>query len=123
MLKESTEQTQKGLLSIDQMMARILDIKSVKDLEAKVVNSKKPVVIFCMAKWCNTSKQLLPTILERYSMEHELWDLAFLDIDVDAKLTSALKIDKVPSVMLAYQGNIIDGFKGLVAQAEIDKFF
>ena len=122
-LKAEKEAIQQNVLTVDQMTQRIIEVKTIEDLRDKVAEHNKPVVVFCMAKWCNSCKQLLPTILQAFSVNHEHWDLALLDIDDDAKLTSALKIDKTPTVLLVAYGEIVDGFKGLVAESEVEKFF
>lgn len=122
-LKNEKEALDKNLLTVDQITQKIIEIKSLEDLKTKVMGSKKPLVIFCMAKWCHSCKQLLPKVLEEFSAEHEFWDLALLDIDVDPQLTTALQITKVPTVLLVAYGDIIHGFKGMVSESEVQKLF
>lgn len=113
----------KDMLTVDQMTQKIVEIKSLEDFKEKIVERQKPIVMFCMAKWCNTSKQLLPTVLEQYSINWELWDLALFDIDTVPKLTTVLQLNKIPTVLLVAYGDIVDGFKGLVSATEVENFF
>ena len=122
-LQSEKQEIENQMLTTDQLTQKIIQVSNLEDLKVKVVERKRPTVMFCMAKWCNTSKQLLPTVLEQYSLYWQSWDLALIDIDEDAKLTSALKIDKVPTVLLIAHGDVVDGFKGIVSETEVQNFF
>jgi len=123
MLQNESQEMAQGNLTLDQLQKRIFEVRSMEDLKTKIVESRRPVVMFCMAKWCGTSKQILPYVLSKYAEQWKLWDMSIFDIDSDPKVTSALQIDKVPCVLLVANGDIVDSFKGLVSDREMDAFF
>lgn len=109
MLERDSVDVMNNVLTADQMMDRIVEVRDMEGFKQKVVERKKPVVLFCMARWCNTSKQILPMVLDQYASHHNQWDMSIFDIDSDGKITTLLKIDKVPTVLLIHNGEVIDG--------------
>ena len=108
-LAKDKEDVEKGYLTPDQIISRIIEITDLESFKSKVVERKKPLVLFCMAKWCATSKQIMPFVLEKFSQNYQAWDLAILDIEKDPKISTLLKINKVPTVLLVFNGDVIDG--------------
>jgi thioredoxin-like negative regulator of GroEL len=108
-LAKEKEDVEKGYLTPDQIISKIIEITDMDSFKSKVVERKKPIVLFCMAKWCATSKQIMPFVLEKYSKNYQAWDLAILDIEKEPKVTSLLKINKVPTVLLVFNGDVMDG--------------
>lgn len=108
-LAKEKEDVEKGYLTPDQIISKIVEITDLESFKSKVVERKKPLVLFCMAKWCATSKQIMPLVLEKFSQHHQEWDLAILDIEKDPRISTMLKINKVPTVLLVFNGDVVDG--------------
>lgn len=109
MLRSQQAQPNTGKLSGEQIMQRVSEIKNWEQLQNRVGTNSKPFILFCLAKHCNISKQMLPKVLEAYSSDYEFWDLILFDIDESDQMTTALKIVKTPTIMLIYGGSILDG--------------
>ena len=109
LLEKEKQDIEQGKLTKDQIVKMLVEITDMESFKSKVVERKKPIMVFCMAKWCATSKSILPFMLDKYSQNHKEWDLAILDIEIDPKLTTMLNINKVPTVFLVVNGEIIDG--------------
>ena len=82
-----------------------------------------PVLVDCYAEWCAPCKKLLPVLKERVKAEEGKLKLVKLNIDDLPKLSSGLNIRSVPSVFLIYKGNVVDMFKGVPEEKELDEFF
>ena len=109
MLKNQQVQGQTGKLSPEQITQRVFEIKSLEDLQNRVRTISKPFILFCLAKHCNISKQMLPKVLEAYSVDYEYWDVGLFDIDTSDELTSMLKITKTPTILVIYGASVVDG--------------
>ncbi|WP_035798121.1 tetratricopeptide repeat protein [Crocosphaera chwakensis] len=77
----------------------------------------KPVVIDFFATWCGPCKLLKP-ILEKLLQEYD-FILATIDIDAHPNLAQQFAVEGVPDVKIAFQGNINQGFVGVLPEAEI----
>lgn len=109
LLKKEEETALSGQLTEEQLMRMIREIKTMEEFKQLAVSNPKPVVFFAYASWCNTSKQVLPDVIAKYSQYHQLWDLVLFDIDKDPQITKALQLNKLPSVLLIDGGKVLDG--------------
>ncbi|MEL4898555.1 tetratricopeptide repeat protein [Crocosphaera sp. Alani8] len=78
---------------------------------------KKPVVIDFSATWCGPCKLLKP-ILEKLLQEYD-FILATIDIDAHPNLAQQFSVEGVPDVKIAFQGNIHEGFVGVLPEEDI----
>ena len=81
-----------------------------------------PVLIDFWATWCGPCKSLGP-ILEKLAAEyHGAFELAKVDVDQEQQLAAAFQIRSVPTVILAKDGQLVDGFPGVMPEGQLREF-
>ncbi len=81
-----------------------------------------PVLIDFWATWCGPCKSLGP-ILEKLAAEyHGAFELAKVDVDKEQQLAAAFQIRSVPTVILAKDGQLVDGFPGALPEGQLREF-
>lgn len=79
-----------------------------------------PVVIDFYAQWCGPC-QLLKPLLEKLTQEYE-FVLAKVDIDQNPELARIYQVEGVPDVKVAMQGEVVNGFVGMLDEAQLRSF-
>jgi putative thioredoxin len=81
-----------------------------------------PVLVDFWATWCGPCKSLGP-ILEKLAAEyHGAFELAKVDVDKEQQLAAAFQIRSVPTVILAKDGQLVDGFPGALPEGQLREF-
>jgi putative thioredoxin len=95
-----------------------IDVTEASFAEAVLQQSfQTPVLIDFFAQWCGPCQILKPT-LEKLAQEYDLV-LAKVDIDENPGLASAHRVEGVPDVRVALQGQIVKGFVGVLTEPQI----
>jgi putative thioredoxin len=81
---------------------------------------QQPVLIDFYATWCGPC-QLLKPILEKLSQEYD-FVLAKVDIDQNPDLANAYGVQGVPDVRVAAQGEVFEGFVGVLPEPKLREF-
>jgi putative thioredoxin len=92
--------------------------------EADVIqrSMQVPVLVDFWATWCGPCKSLGP-ILEKLAAEyHGAFELAKVDVDKEQQLAAAFQIRSVPTVILAKDGQLVDGFPGALPEGQLREF-
>ncbi|ACK64651.1 Thioredoxin domain protein [Rippkaea orientalis PCC 8801] len=99
-------------------MGYVIDVDQ-DNFEREVIENsyKKPVIIDFYATWCGPCKLLKP-ILENLQKEYD-FILAKIDIDQQPQLAQQFKVEGVPDVKIAINGQMIPGFVGVLPEPEI----
>ncbi|HLZ37535.1 MAG TPA: tetratricopeptide repeat protein, partial [Mycobacteriales bacterium] len=103
--------------------AAVVDV-SEATFQTEVLDRSRevPIVIDFWASWCGPCKQLSP-VLERLATESGgRWVLAKVDVDANPQLSAALRIQSIPTVMVALGGQLAPGFAGALPEAHLRQF-
>ncbi len=103
--------------------AHIFDATTA-DFETTVLQKsmQTPVLVDFWAPWCGPCKQLGP-VLEKLATEyHGSFELAKVDVDQEPQLAEAFQVRSIPTVFLVKDGQITDGFPGVLAEGQIREF-
>ena len=106
------------------MSKNIIEVSQQNFVELVIKGSDKiPVVVDFWAPWCSPCKQLTP-ILEKtaISLQDKLI-LAKINIDENQSIAAQMQIQSIPMVYAFYNGQVVDGFQGNIAESEVIDFF
>jgi putative thioredoxin len=81
-----------------------------------------PVVIDFWADWCQPCKQLSPTLEKLAAEGGGAWVLVKVDVDANPRLSQALQIQSIPTVMAVIKGQLMEGFQGAIGEAQARQF-
>ncbi|HZG40277.1 MAG TPA: tetratricopeptide repeat protein [Nodosilinea sp.] len=77
----------------------------------------RPVLVDFFATWCGPC-QLLKPMLEKLAQEYD-FTLAKVDIDANPELAKAFKVEGVPDVRIVTQGQVQEGFVGVLPEPQL----
>ncbi|MBD0268225.1 MAG: tetratricopeptide repeat protein [Cyanobacteria bacterium Co-bin8] len=102
-------------------MGLSIEVSEATFAEAVLQQSfQTPVLIDFFAQWCGPC-QILKPILEKLAQEYD-FVLAKVDIDQNSALASTYKVEGVPDVRIAMQGQVDKGFVGVLTEPQIRDF-
>ncbi|MEO1095437.1 MAG: tetratricopeptide repeat protein [Cyanobacteria bacterium J06638_28] len=79
-----------------------------------------PVLIDFYAQWCGPCQMLKP-MLEKLAQEYD-FVLAKVDIDQHPELAKIFQVEGVPDVKVAMQGQVRNGFVGMLTEPQLREF-
>lgn len=90
--------------------------------EAEVLQKsfERPVLVDFFAQWCGPC-QLLKPMLEKLAQEYD-FVLAKVDIDQDPELANAFGVEGVPDVRVVQNGDVRNGFVGVLPEPQLRQF-
>ncbi len=99
-------------------MGKIVHI-TMENFKSEVLEPSmgRAVVLDFWAEWCGPCKQLTP-LLEKLSVELD-FVLAKIDTEANPELAQHFRISSIPDIRVVYEGQIVDGFQGVVPEAQI----
>jgi len=81
-----------------------------------------PVVIDFWAEWCGPCKQLSP-LLERLAGEYGgRWLLAKVDVDANQRLSGAIGVQSIPTIIGVVKGQPVPLFAGALPEAQVRQY-
>ncbi|NJO09363.1 MAG: tetratricopeptide repeat protein [Leptolyngbyaceae cyanobacterium SL_1_1] len=87
------------------------------EAEVLVQSHDRPVVADFFATWCGPCQMLKP-MLEKLMAEYD-FVLAKIDIDQSPDLAKAYSVEGVPDVKILVEGQVVDGFVGVLPEPQI----
>jgi thioredoxin 1 len=89
------------------------------NFDSVVMQSKVPVILEFGASWCGTCHILEPILKKLYTeFQHKIC-IGKLDHDKDQQLFTRYGIYEIPTILIFFQGNIVDVIKGALPQGKI----
>lgn len=101
----------------------MLDI-TLENFESQVIHAsmKTPVLIDFWASWCMPCASLGPTLEKLESEYGGRFILTKIDVEAQPQLAQAFGIRSVPTVVLLFKGQPVDGFAGAISEGEVKAF-
>ncbi len=90
--------------------------------QKEVITSELPVLIDLYADWCAPCKQMAP-IIEQVSDELDgKIKVVKVNVDKSPLVAQSLRVQSIPTLMLIYQGQLVNQHAGAIDKANLLKF-
>ena len=106
------------------MSKNIIEVSQENFVELVIKGSEKmPVIVDFWAPWCSPCKQLTPILEKTATSLQDKIILAKINIDENQSIAAQMQIQSIPMVYAFFNGQVVDGFQGNIAESEVIDFF
>jgi putative thioredoxin len=95
------------------------------DFDVRVIERSRelPVVVDFWAEWCGPCRALSPALEKAASSREGRVELAKVDVDSNAGLAQAFRVQGIPAVKAFRSARVVDEFTGAIPPAQVERFF
>ena len=106
------------------IMSELIFDVSEADFDAQVIRAShtQPVLVDFWADWCAPCRQLKPLLEKLVVAQQGRVVLAKVDVEAQAALASRYKVRGIPDVRAFVNGDLVDGFTGVMHEAALQTF-
>ncbi|HEY1047459.1 MAG TPA: thioredoxin [Bacteroidia bacterium] len=86
-----------------------------------VINGEQPVLVDFSAEWCGPCKMMKPILQELKTIMGDKIRVLKIDVDENPAISSAFRIQGVPTLILFQKGNVLWRQSGVIPAQQLSK--
>ncbi len=94
---------------------------SDRTFKAEVLKSPLPTLVDFWAPWCGPCRAVGPIIEQLAAERAGSFKVAKLNVDDNPTVTTAYKVDSIPTLMIFKNGKVVDRFVGVQPKETLER--
>ena len=100
----------------------IKEMQSVKDWDAAMEVTERPVLIQAGASWCGPCNYLKPLLIEEVKKLEGKLEYMYIDVDKHGQIAQMLEISSIPVCYMVNKGELVEQMVGVKDEKGIKAF-